>query len=55
MRLPQNEAELIEAGEWAKRLVLSVGGSPVTAFKVAQAWTEGLAELMVQRVDDWDL
>lgn len=46
MRLPNNESELLEAGEWAKQLVLSAGGRPETAFAVASAWVRGLREAM---------
>ena len=56
MRRPTNDAELLEAGEWAKQLVLSAGGQPETAFKVATAWMEGLRALMPQPGEqDWEL
>jgi len=36
------DQQLLWWGEWAKNLVLHVGGSPETAYKVAAAWVEGL-------------
>lgn len=51
------EAELLAAGEWAKQLILSVGGQPETAFKVAAVWVEGIRAIEDKKAasQDWEL
>lgn len=60
IKLPRTEAELLEAGEWVKRLVLAYGAEPETAFMVAAAWVAGLREIMEKEVElhenyAWDM